>query len=179
MNRFKCFSTLAVVGWLGFGVASQSSAAVIYDQISGGTASSQSDASGFQRVAEDFVPVVSGDIESVTWRGLYGFTGTLQDPLLFSLTFYGDNGGLPDTNNVIGNEQVVLNQTDLTDTGLTVLTQIVWEFSAGLSTPVAVDAGIVLTGLAFGSLIFWRGVWRRGSWTSRWRCGGCTGRTGS
>lgn len=71
-----------------------------------------------QQMADDFTVGSSATIQSVTWWGIYKNPikeGSLQQPWDFEIFVYGDNGGLPDTSNVIGSSQVSFNS--LTDTG--------------------------------------------------------------
>lgn len=71
-----------------------------------------------QQMADDFTVGSSATIQSVTWWGIYKNPikeGSPQQPWSFEIFVYGDNGGLPDTSNVVGSSQVSF--SSLTDTG--------------------------------------------------------------
>lgn len=71
-----------------------------------------------QQMADDFTVGSSATIQSVTWWGILSdvfLEISPQAPWTSEIFIYGDNGGLPDTSNVIGYSQVVFNT--LTDTG--------------------------------------------------------------
>lgn len=96
---------------------------------------------GEVQYADDFTLASPATLTSVTWRGAYAVNSTPSFPLRFNLFIYGDNGNLPDAGAVLSTTSInYTSASQVTDTGLLVLGEKLWEFTAPIS-PLELEGG--------------------------------------
>lgn len=98
------------------------------------------DADGKQ-VASLFTPNTTATARSLTWRGLYYSANTPTFPLSFDIIFYSNNGGTPNTGDVLSSSSVSFSSvSEITDTGANLFGSDVYEFSANIN-PTNLSSG--------------------------------------
>ena len=116
------------------------------------------------QIADEFELDADATVRSVLWRGVYGYDSTPEAPIDFTVSIYGDAGGVPDTSNVIRETSVRFGLGDLSDTGRNiggVDGDDEYEFVADI-TPTTLSAGtnywlsvLTDTGDDSGDTFFW------------------------